>query len=277
MWSVCGLGGRRTLRVVRAHALWTLVFLSSAVTTAQAPTEFESFFLQLQRAVQSDDRNTVAGMIRYPITISIGGLRVPFADAASVLSRYDDVFNPPLRDAIARATVREQPGRTQVTVAPDRFVIGTNDLVIMPIAGALRITGIVVPEFVDSGVTSTGPPVDGLRPNTHPQEPRRIAIRVGARPTQIPGLLARDATDTFILYLPKGQLAGVRLERVPPGTAAIRVVHARTGSPLGARTSADGRFVSGRPAEGADYRIEVRRGADDDDQPLPYMLSLTLR
>ena len=277
MWSVCGLGGRRTLRGVRAHAVWIQLLLLAAIATAQSPSEFESFLLQLQRAVQADDRAAVAAMIRYPITISIGGLRVPFTDAASVLSRYDDLFNPPLRDSIARATVRAQPGRTLVTVAPDRFVIGTNNIVIMPIDGSLRVTGIVVPEFVDTDITSTDPPAAALRRGARTQEPRRIAIRVGSRPTQIPGLLARNATDTFILYLPKGQLAGVRLERVPPGAAAIRVVHAVTGAPLGSRPSADGRFVSGRPAEGADYRIEVRRGATDDDQPLPYMLSLSLR
>ena len=284
MWSVCGLGGRRTLRVVHAHVLWIQVFLSAALWGAQTTSspdplthQLEPFLAQLQLAVQSGDRNTVAGMIRYPITISIGGLRVPFADASSVLSRYDDLFNPPLRESIARATVRPQPGRTPVTVAPDRFLIGNNDVVIAPVEGVLRITGIVVPEFVDTGVAPNPLATDGIRRIPRPPEPRRIAIRVGSRPTQIPGLLARDATDVFILYLPKGKLAGVRLERVPPGTAAIRVVHARTGALLGARTSADGRFVSGRPQENADYRIEVRRGVTGDDAPLPYMLSLTLR
>ena len=284
MWSVCGLGGRRTLRCVRAHVRWLPVVLCAAITTAQAPStqdaltnQLESFLVQLQRAVQSDDRNTVAAMIRFPITISIGGLRVPFVDAAGMLGRYDDVFNATLRDSIARATVRPRAGRAQLTVAQDRYVVGMNDVIIAPIDGSLRIIAIAVPKFVDSGVSSTAPAVDGALGGARTQEPRRIAIRVGSRPTQIPGLLARNATDTFVLYLPKGQLAGVRLERVPPGSATIRVVHARSGASLGARPSADSRFVTGRPAEGADYRIEVRRGATEDDAPLPYMLSLTLR
>jgi hypothetical protein len=283
MWSVCGLGGRRTLRCVRAHGRWLPVVLSAAIATAQTPStrdavsnQLESFLLQLQRAVQSDDRNTVAAMIRYPITISIGGLRVPFADPATMLGRYDDVFTSPLRDSIARATVRPRAGRAQLTVAEDRYVVGMNDVVIAPIDGSLRIIAIAVPEFVDSGVPSTARAGAGTL-GTRTQEPRRIAIRVGSRPTQIPGLLARNATDAFVLYLPKGQLAGVRLERVPTGSATIRVVHARSGAPLGARPSADGRFVTGRPTEGADYRIEVRRGATEEEAPLPYMLSLTLR
>ena len=75
----------------------------SAVGHAQTPG-VDAFLTQLQRASQADDRNTIAALIRYPITISIGGLRVPFADAASFLERYDDIFNAPLRDAIARGT-----------------------------------------------------------------------------------------------------------------------------------------------------------------------------
>ena len=43
-------------------------------------------------------------MIRYPIIVGIGGLRVPFADAAGLLARYDDIFTPALRDAIARGS-----------------------------------------------------------------------------------------------------------------------------------------------------------------------------
>lgn len=275
--------GRQAHRSGRARtraglAVAAAVCATLATASAQSPaqgdaatSQLEAFLQQLQRASQSDDRVAVVEMMRYPIAVSIGGLRVPFADAASVLSRYDDIFNPPLRDAIARATVRE------LTIMPDRFVIGTNEVVIAHVGGRLRITGIAVPVFIESSGTPTVPRVDTSARDARTQEPRRIAIRVGPRPTQIAGLLARDAIDTFILYLPKGQLAGVRLERVPAGAAAIRVVHARTGTALGSRTSADGRFVSGRPAEGADYRIEVRRTGNDDESPLPYMLSLTLR
>ena len=141
--------------------------------------------------------------------------------------------------------------------------------------GQLRITAITVPPFASGG--SAAAPADAPTGTARKQEPRRVAIRVGPRPTQIPGLLARDATDSLILYLPKGRLASVRLERVPVGAAVIRVVHAATGTPLVARTSADGRFISGRPSENGDYRIEVRRTDKTDEAHLPYMLSLSLR
>ena len=202
-------------------------------------------------------------MVRYPIIVSIGGLRVPFADAAALLERYDDIFNPALRAAIAQATVSQGA------------VVGLNDVGIAEVNGQWRITSITVPQYAGDPVA----PVDTAAPSTtnRRQEPRRVSIRVGPRPTQIPGLLARDATDVLLLYLPKGRLAGIRLERVPAGVAVLRVVHARTGTPLAARTSSDGRYVSGRPPESADYRIEVRRTRGVHEEPLPYMLSLTLR
>ena len=249
-----------------------IVLLASAVRIdAQSPgspaadtRQLETFLAELQRATRADDRNTVAAMIRYPITVSIGGLRVPFANAAVFLERYDDIVNPTLRDAIARATVSQ------------RSVVGLSDVAIGEVNGQLRITSIAVPHYA-GGATAPVQAAADLPAAGRRQEPRRVAIRVGPRPTQVPGLLARNATDVLLLYLPKDRLAGIRLERVPAGAAVLRVVHARTGAPLEARTSADGRYVSGRASESTDYRIEVRRTSNADEAPLPYMLSLTLR
>ena len=250
--------------MLRAVALAILVLVSAVIPRAHSPNQstdasrLDAFHAQLQRASQAADRNAIAAMIRYPIIVGIGGFRVPFTDAAGFLARYDDIFTPALRDAIARAS---------------------NDVTVEMVDGQPRITSINVPPAPDaismSGAPS--PPVDAPSGGARKPEWRRIAIRVGPRPTQIPGLLGRDATDTLILYLPKGRLASIRLERVPIGAAVIRVVHATTGAPLAARPSADGRFVSGRPAENGDYRIEVRRTDKSDDAHLPYMLSLGLK
>jgi hypothetical protein len=237
--------------------------------------ELDAFLTGLQRALQRDDRPAIAGLIRYPITIAIAGFRVPFADAASVLGRYDDIFNPPLREAILGASAYPSPDRRLVAATPEAFVIGTNEVVIAPVDGQLRIVSMSVPDFAGGAppaARSTDVPGAVRKP-----EPRRVAIRVGPRATQIPGLLARGATDVFMLYLPKGQLAAIRLERVRAGAATLRVVHARTGAPLGSGVSAGGRFVSGRPVESADYRIDVQWTSGDEEAPLPYMLSLSLR
>jgi hypothetical protein len=252
----------------RAVALAILVLVSADIPRAQSQKpandsrQIDAFLAQLQRASQAGDRNAIAAMIRYPIIVGIGGLRVPFTDVAGFLARYDDIFTPALRDAIAR---------------------GSSGVSVEMVDGQARITSITVPppEESSAAVAPVDAPSGGARkqdPSTGLRAgPRRIAIRVGPRPTQIPGVLARDGADTMILYLPKGRLASVRLERVPVGAAVIRVVHATTGAPLAARPSADGRFVSGRPAENGDYRIEVRRTDKTGDAHLPYMLSLSLK
>ena len=203
-----------------AGAVRVMAWLLAVSAVGHAQTAgVDAFLTQLQRASQANDRDTIAALIRYPITISIAGLRVPFADAASFLERYDDVFNAPLRDAIARGSA-----------------IDTQSIVVTQVEGQLRITSITVPQFASGESADVVPPVDAPAGTARKQEPRRVAIRVGPRPTQIPGLLARGATDALILYLPKGMLASVRLERVPAGAAVIRVVHAATGAPLAART-----------------------------------------
>ena len=244
-------------RAATFAALLVLAVTLRAQTPSPAPdaAEIRTFFTQLQRALHADDRDAIGRMIQYPITISIGGgLRVPFADAAALLDRYDDIFTPSLRDAIARTN-------------------GNDFIVITSVDGQLRITSITVPRDTAEVAAPTAPETA----TGAARRPRRVAISVGRRPTQIRGWLERDATDSLIVFLPKGRLATVRLERVPTGVALIRVVHSHTGAPLGARTSADGRFVAGRPAEDGDYRIEVKRIGNADDGHLPYMLSLTLR
>ena len=233
-----------------------LCLVAPAIASAQPA---DAFFAQLQRAVQAGDRPAVVGAIRYPITVAIAGLRVPFKDAASVLERYDDIFTPALRESIAR---------------------GSQDITVALIDGQWRITGITVPHVVPEAAARVDASRDVPRkqPSTPPTAaPRRVSIRVGPRPTQIPGLLAHGATDVLIVYLPKGKLATVRLERVPVGAAVIRVVHAASGAPLGERAAAGGRLASGRPSESAEYKIEVRRVDNTDAAHLPYTVSLSLR
>jgi hypothetical protein len=234
-------------------AFAAILLLAPAVNSGAQ--SLDVFLTQLRRATQADDRVAVAGMIRFPITVGILGLRVPFTDAPALLERYEDIFTPALRESIAR---------------------GSEDITVEIIDGQPRITGITVPHASAEAVGPATAPAEPSRGAGKKAE-RRVSIRVGPRPTQIPGLLARGATDVLIVYLPKGRLASVRLERVPAGTAVIRVVHARTGAPLAERAGADARFVSGRPAENAEYRIEVRRTDNTDEGYFPYMLSLSLR
>ena len=239
--------------MLRAALIALLLLAPAADLRAQSP---DALLSQLRRAVQADDRAAVAALIRFPITIGMVGLRVPFKDAPALLERYDDIFTPALRESIAR---------------------GSQDITVGIVDGQPRITAITVPHVPAEASPAVAPPIEPSRGAALRAGPRRVSIRVGPRPTQIPGVLARGATDVLIVYLPKARLASVRLERVPAGKATIRVVHTATGAPLGTRAAADGRFVSGRPSENGEYRIEVRRTDDTDEGHLPYMLSLSLR
>ena len=240
-----------------------------------ADAQLEAFLAELQRAVAAGDRQAVATMIRYPVMVSIAGagLRVPINDAADFLTRYDDILTSSLRDEIARASLLPEAGRTQVGVTSAGLSIGSNLVVIGRVDGRLQIVSIAVPQAETGGAERTAP---GSSPAAIPREPRRVSIRVGPKPTQVAGSLAVDAIDSYLVFVPKGQTLGVRLERVPAGTAVIRVAHARTGAPLNPKM-VEGRFVSGMVTEGAEYRIEVRRLAVDETAPVPYMLALTLR
>ena len=239
--------------MLRAAFAAILLLAPAADSRAQS---LDAFLIQLRSAVQAGDRVAVAGMMRFPITVSMVGLRVPFKDAPAFVERYDDIFTPALRESIAR---------------------GSQDVTVEMIDGQPRITAIIVPHVPTEASASAAAPVEPSGGAARKTESRRVSIRVGPRPTQIPGILARGATDVLIVYLPKGRLASVRLERVRAGAAVIRVVHARTGAPLAARASADGRFMSGRPPENGEYRIDVQRTDNTDEGHLPYMLSLSLR
>jgi len=115
----------------------------------------------------------------------------------------------------------ELVGRVPLTVNRDGLVIGTNAILIQQVDGQLKITSIVVPR-PDSDAD--------LAPVAHPQDPRRVGIRIGPRPTQVAGSLAPGATDTDMVWIPKGMMLEVRLERVPNRAAVVRGDACRDGS-----------------------------------------------
>lgn len=267
----------------------TALGLLLVVTTGQAQSPFAiagvtdarqvvTFLAELQRASRTGDRSAVAALIHYPVVVMIGGLRVPFTDAAALLERYDEIFTPALLDAIARADAavdRPQPGRVPITVTADGLFIGPNALLIKLAGQQLRITSIVVPA-PDAGASPASRSGTITRAGRR-QEPRRVGVRAGPRPTRFSGALLPGAADSYMLWVSKGQLLEARLERVGSGSAVLRVVHARTGTPLNPRAPDGARVIFGRAPENADYRIDVRRTGGGEITPIPYILSLSLR
>src|SRR5687768_1810515 len=102
------------LAIVAAVAMATPAGPTSAQTDsagqslASDPALLEPFLRELQRAVAADNRQAVAALVEYPITVFIGGVRVPMRDAAALTEHYDQIFTPELKRIIAGTGV---PGR----------------------------------------------------------------------------------------------------------------------------------------------------------------------
>jgi hypothetical protein len=234
----------RLLRVSLRIAI-AVAFITAAGSAAAQTSGADALFSQLTDALRRGDRPAVAALMDFPITVNISGLRLPVANAETFLERYADIFTPAMRGAIERADP------AAVTTAL--------------VAGRLRVKALVVP--LDEPRSSS----DAAEPPAS-QTPRRINVRAGPRPTMFSGALGRG-TDTYLLFVPKGQFVEIRLERV--GRAAVvRVTNARTSAPLNARSAAGSVVVSGRPTSDGEYRIEVQRTAAADGEPLPYLLSV---
>lgn len=57
-------------------------------------------------AVKRGDRSAVAGLVEYPLVVSVNGRRRQFADAAALVAGYDAVFTTAFRDRILQAIPR---------------------------------------------------------------------------------------------------------------------------------------------------------------------------
>ena len=199
--------GRNGVDVRNRAIIWSGAFcvVLAGPVFGQTPHEVQSqtpdrsaFIELLERAVGANDRAYVAAQLQYPLTVLIGGFRVPFTTPAAVLERYDDIFTAELKGGLEQ----------QVTIAA--------------VDGGHRITAMAVPRSEPDNPASTGTPAPIAR------EPRRIAVRAGPRPTQFAGSLAAGGTDTYVFFVPKGQLVQVRVDR-GGGEAVLDMVHATLG------------------------------------------------
>jgi hypothetical protein len=242
------------------RALVAFTFIAVALH-AQSPVQ--TFLAEFNRALQAGDRAAVAAAVHYPLIVSLApGVRVPFPSADALLERFDEVFTPELRTAVASGTAA-------VVETPEGFILPNQTLTITRVGGQLRISGIVVPPATADDASSSP-----AASRAAPREPRRIGVRAGPKPSQFAGSLAAGGTDSYLVFVQRGQLLDVRLQR-GRGEAVLRVVNAATGAPL--ESGAKATFVvSGRVPASVDYRIEVQR-TTGGDAPLPYMLSVSVK
>jgi hypothetical protein len=212
------------------------------------------FVAGLRRAVAANDRRAVAGMVRYPIEVSAGGLQIPVPDAATFVQLYDSAFGPAVRQAVMGARV--------ATDARAPLTLG-GSLTISETAGGFRITGIKV---------LTGPQ---SKPPGEPIE-RHLTFRVG-QPTQVSGTLEPGGTDRYVFYAVRGAYVEARLSGVPGKTVLMRLLDAKTSTPVDARANAGTRVWTGRVSADGSYRIEVVRQPESGNEPLIYSMAVVVK
>ena len=116
------------------------ILFSSAGTTRE---EAADFLKALQKAVAVDDREAVAELTAFPLRAWTGRSLVEVPNASSFLLVYPGIFDPSLKDLIAKATVDDVFANYQ------GVMIGDGRLWFSPVGDRLKIITINGP--VESG------------------------------------------------------------------------------------------------------------------------------
>jgi hypothetical protein len=69
---------------------------------AKTATAARAFLVDLQAAVQANDKDKIAGMISYPMNFIHDGKRTRIRDKETFLARYDTIFDEHVRAAILK-------------------------------------------------------------------------------------------------------------------------------------------------------------------------------
>ena len=244
-----------------ATLLLSCVVVASDQGSAAEGPSLPQFVSALQQAVARNNRPAVAAMMRYPLTVTAGGLQIPASDAKAFVSLYDTVMSPALRQVIGRARV---PAEGKPAAAAVRSAGGgitfENAVTIAPVGSGFRVTSLTVPMAPQS--KSPGEPIE-----------RQLTFRVG-QPTQLSGTLTPGGRDRFVFYAVRGALVDARLSGIPGRSALLRVVEASPGKAVDVRADAGTRVWTGRVSADGSYRIEVVRQPDTGNEPMIYTLSV---
>jgi hypothetical protein len=240
---------------MRVSLLSSVILLSIAIQPGLAQRQtLSQFVAALQQAVARNDRNAVAGMVRYPIEVNAGGLQIPVADASMFVKVYDSVMSASVRQAVTGARVAADAS------AP------------LTLGGAVTITA----TSAGFGITRIKVPAGAQSKPPGEMIERQLTFRVG-QPTQVSGTLEAGGTDRFIFHAVQGAYLEIRLTGVPGRSVLVRLVEAGTGKPVDARADAGTRVWTGRLSAEGNYRIEVVRQPDSGKDQLIYTMAATLK
>lgn len=72
-----------------------------------------AFFRRFQSALQSNDRQTIAALVTYPVLTSINHRRVRIRNQQQLLAHFDDIFDAGVRCSILNASEKDVWGNWQ--------------------------------------------------------------------------------------------------------------------------------------------------------------------
>lgn len=109
----------------QGHVLVLLIVLTADLaaqtgncTTIDASTRPDcpgalKFFARVQTAIRTDDRQTVAALVKYPVPTTLNHKRVNIRSRKELLSHFDQVFDADVRCAVLGATEGDVWGNWQ--------------------------------------------------------------------------------------------------------------------------------------------------------------------
>lgn len=108
-------GRGRTLRAAWPHLLALALFLAAGLTALpqiclakedysfigiKKASQVPQFVASLQKALAADDKEAVAKLVSYPLTVSLGDQELEIEDKAALVRQYDQVFTKAIKQNI---------------------------------------------------------------------------------------------------------------------------------------------------------------------------------
>ena len=213
----------------------------------------------LAQAISRRDRGAVADMVRYPPTVTVGGIGIPIRSRAEMLNVYDAVFTAELRCLVDESAAK---GAGAIRVYAGGASFGDGRIHLEDVGGMFKIRSINVPPATGAAAPPNAPP-------------RRVSLKRGI--AQYSGRLYGDGADSYILTARRGDVVQARIEQFPGRSAALRVVEQKTGKALAQPGAAAPRLWSGTIKEPGDYHIDVVRLAPYCMPSFTYLLTITVK